>query len=241
MPRTVGLKSKSIHWNRSKPVSSAEALGNAWPNKDWLKQKLLSAVNTALGKLVALDPASAERLLALDGRSVSLMLTKPSVTVGLRIQKGSFVLVPDSAEESDLSLKTSASALMQLAANRISQGANASLPAGKLHISGDAELARQMQLIAGQFDPDWDQLFTAGFGDVLGFQLARGARSFARMAVQSAQHFARSGSDYLREESKDTLAAAEVEQFLDDVDQLRDAVDRADSRLKRLYAKRLGQ
>ncbi len=207
------------------------------------KQLLLDMINAGLARLVALDPATSERLRTLDGRSVSLQLSKPTLLVQVKLQNGQFRLETNQiaqVAQPDLSLKTTAGALFSMLANRITHGKDAMMPAGKLHISGDAELARQIQLISAQFDPDWDAPFAAIFGDVLGFQVARGAQKFAYWAQQSALHLAQSTSEYLREESKDAVAAGEVDQFLEDVDQLRDAADRVELRMKKL-AEKLGQ
>jgi ubiquinone biosynthesis accessory factor UbiJ len=203
------------------------------------KLMVLDLINAGLARLVALDPATTERLRALDGRTVVLQLSKPTLVVQVKLHDGRFRLESNKidAAEADLNLKTTAGALMSMLANRITHGKDAMMPAGKLHISGDAELARQMQLISAQFDPDWDAPFTAIFGDVLGFQMARGAQKFAQWAKQSALHVAQSTSEYLREESKDTLAPGELDQFLEDVDQLRDAADRVELRFKRLMQK----
>jgi ubiquinone biosynthesis accessory factor UbiJ len=208
-------------------------------SKKSVAHALLGALNGAVARLVALDPATGERLKALDGRKIALHLNSPEWRMQLHLQAGSFVLVPatDKADDApDLSLKTTAGALLGALANRITHGKTGGLPAGKLHISGDAELARQMQLIAGQFAPDWDAPFVHAFGDVIGFQLARGARKFAGWAQRSAEHVLRSSSEYVREESRDTIAPGELDTFLDDVDNLRDRADRLEMRVQRLLA-----
>ncbi len=53
-------------------------------------------------------------------------------------------------------------------------------------------------------------------------------------AADSAHALAKDGAEFLRDERRDLVAPAEMEQFLDDVDALRERADRLDARLARL-------
>ena len=66
----------------------------------------------------------------------------------------------------------------------------------------------------------WPRTTIAGF--------ARDALDFGRRAGDT---FARNISEYLTEESRDLPVRIEVEEFLDGVDRLREAVDRLDARV----------
>jgi ubiquinone biosynthesis accessory factor UbiJ len=199
-----------------------------------LENFAMSALTLATQRVLALDPAMQSKLAPLEGRAVILALTRPALKVLARVHEGGlrFALAAD-ADVADLSISSEIGNLLQLGLNRLS-GAKQSLGVGKIHISGDAELARQMQQIMAQFAPDWDAPVVAVFGDVIGFQIAKGARKALDFAKQTATSFASSGSEYLREESRDVISAAELEQFYDDVDALRDRVARAELRLQRL-------
>jgi ubiquinone biosynthesis accessory factor UbiJ len=199
-----------------------------------LENFAMSALTGAAQRVLALDPASKAKLAPLEGRAVILALTRPALKVLARVHEGGlrFALAADE-DVADLSISSEIGNLLQLGLNRLS-GAKQSLGVGKIHISGDAELARQMQHIMAQFAPDWDAPVVAVFGDVIGFQIAKGARKALDFAKQTATSFAASSSEYLREESRDVVSAAELEQFYDDVDALRDRVARAELRLQRL-------
>jgi ubiquinone biosynthesis accessory factor UbiJ len=199
-----------------------------------LENFAMSALTLATQRVLALDPAIKAKLAPLEGRAVILALTRPALKVLARVHEGGlrFALAADE-DVADLSISSEIGNLLQLGLNRLS-GAKQSLGVGKIHISGDAELARQMQQIMAQFAPDWDAPVVAVFGDVIGFQIAKGARKALDFAKQTATSFASSSSEYLREESRDVISAAELEQFYDDVDALRDRVARAELRLQRL-------
>jgi len=200
-----------------------------------LKSKLASAFDSMLAAALALDPKSAATLAALEGKRVALQFTQPELRVQLQVRQAALV-TDDSADEpeADLVLKTTPGALLGLVVSRLSGDSSV---IGKVHIAGDAELAQQLQKWLSNFDPDWDELLSRSFGDVLGFQLARGARGFGSWLKRSAQQFASTSADYLQDEGRDIASRVELEQWYDDVDDLRDAVERTARRLDSLANK----
>ena len=194
----------------------------------------IGALQRAVAGVLALDPALRIRLTELDGRAVALTLAKPSIRLLARVHSGELrFALAEPSDVADLSVSTDISSLLQMGLARLT-GAKPSLGVGKIHISGDAELARQLQQITEKFDPDWDAPIIAALGDVIGFQVARGARKALVFAKSSMQSLANAGSEYLREESRDVISAAELDGFFDDVDQLRDQVARVEQRISKL-------
>lgn len=194
---------------------------------------LQHALKLLLDRLLALDPQSALRLRALGGRRVSLHLTQPPLVIQVEVDAGGSLSVrlrasSDTAEGvDDLAVRTSAGALLKLLAT-------GAAGVGQLRIDGDAEVARALEALARQYDPDIDAALARVFGDVLGFQLARAGRGLLGWARHGALRLAEQSVDYLRDDSRDLVAAAELDEFLDEVDGLRAAVDRAERRLLRL-------
>ncbi len=111
---------------------------------------------------------------------------------------------------------------------------NARKGKGRLHVSGDAELAQRLQRLTAGFDPDWQQPFVAAFGEVIGVQVANATAAALRGARDTAVGLTRSGAEYVTEESRDVVARAELAAFNDDVDALRDDVERIAARVARL-------
>ncbi len=195
----------------------------------------IGALQRAVAGVLALDPAIRTRLTELDGRAVALTLAKPAVRLLARVHSGELrFALSEPNDVADLTVSTDLSSLLQMGLARLT-GAKPSLGVGKIHISGDAELARQVQQITEKFDPDWDAPIVAAFGDVIGFQVARGARNALNFAKSRLESFASAGSEYLREEGRDVISAAELDGFYDDVDQLRDQVARTEQRVAALF------
>ena len=107
-------------------------------------------------------------------------------------------------------------------------------PIGKLRIEGDADLARRLQRLAERFDPDWQQPFASVFGDVIGVQIANALRAGLRHARDAGGAFASNAAEYVTEESRDVVGRDELNAFHDDVDNVRDDVERLAVRIARL-------
>lgn len=185
-----------------------------------------------LNRLIRLDPAMPARLARLEGRRVALRFSRPDFALALAVRDGQ--LVAADADPADLALDTTPGALLALIARR--QGLN--VPAGKVSIAGDVELAQQLESLAKSFRPDVEELFAKTFGDVLGVQLAQGGKRFADWALTRAKDFGTGLVEYLREERRDLIAVPELQAHAAEVADLRDAVERAELRIRRLEARR---
>src|SRR5918993_1204808 len=187
------------------------------------------ALEAALNQLLALDPETRASLAGLDGRRVELQVEAPGIALAITVRGDRLEVGPVETEvEADLGLRATLGGLLgQLPFLRPDGGA----PVGKLRINGDAELARRLQQLARGFDADWDAPFARALGPVLGPQVSRVLRDGLRGGVVLAQGLARDGAEYLTEESRDLVPRAELEAFYDDVDALRERVDRLAARV----------
>lgn len=195
------------------------------------------ALATALNRALALDPDTRQALAALDGRSVSLQLDSPALGLRIGVDGPQLSVGPlDAQQPADLvvhgsRLGTLLGQLPMLAARRRAGG-----DAGRLMVSGDAELARRLQQLAAGFDPDWQQPFVSVLGPVLGVQVARVLHQVLLHLRQGMQDLAGTAAEFVTEESRDVLGRFELAAFHDDVDGLRDDVERLAARVARLQA-----
>lgn len=191
---------------------SREALGNA-----------LAGV---LNRAVALDPEARRSLRKLEGRTVGVHLIGPEISAILSVQAGVFELGgPDSAEP-DAWVRASPGTLLAMAA---SKGA----VAGQVEISGDAETGRRFQKFFSELRPDLEEAFARVLGDVAGVHAWRLVSAGMQLARRTGESLRYSASAYLREETRQLVSAEEMEDFLNEVDELRDSVARLEARLKR--------
>lgn len=201
------------------------------------KQPAGRALEAALDRMLALDPEARASLRALDGRRVALKIESPPLALEVRVDGESLRVGPvDGEREPDLGVRgTLAGLLGQLPPPLGSLfRRDDAPPVGKLRIEGDADLARRLQQLARDFDPDWQQPFAAVFGDVVGVQVANALATALKQARAFVSDGAQVAAEYVTEESRDVVPKAELAAFHDDVDALRDDVERLAARIARL-------
>jgi len=201
---------------------------------DALKPLAGRTLEAALNRALALDPETRAGLGALSGKRVTLALASPPLALQIGVEGERLLVGPVEKEgEPDLAVRSTLGALLtQLPFLRREDAA----PVGKLHVSGDADLARRLQRLAENFDPDWQQPFAAVFGDVLGVQIANALAGALKQARIAAVGLAESAAEFVTEESRDVVPKAELNAFHDDVDALRDDAERIAARVARVQA-----
>ncbi|MFT4256463.1 MAG: SCP2 sterol-binding domain-containing protein [Pseudoxanthomonas sp.] len=204
---------------------------------DSLKPLAGRALEAALERALQLDPDTRAALKPLDGRRIALHLRAPALALEIRVDDERLKVGPAFDEaEPDLAVHATLGGLLsQLPAfNMHGLRRGDATPAGRLRVSGDAELAQRLQALAQRFDPDWQQPFVAAFGEVIGVQVASAARGALRQLRTLGAGLASSAAGYVVEESRDVVGRAEQHAFHDDVDALRDDVERLAARVARL-------
>ncbi|MGH8049465.1 MAG: ubiquinone biosynthesis accessory factor UbiJ [Methylococcales bacterium] len=198
---------------------------------EMLKPLAGNALEQALNKLLALDPDTQAAIAKLDQRRIQLALEAPAIALEILVEGDQLRVGPVQEAEADLGIRSTLSgALSQLPFFRSSHAA----PVGKVRINGDAELARQLQNLAKNFDPDWDKPFAEAFGVIIGPQIAKALRQAFKQGTAVAKKFSKDGVDYLTEESRDVIGGAEQAAFNEDVDDLRDRAERILARFEKL-------
>ena len=202
------------------------------PQSNPLLAILGRALQEFVNRALALDPAAAARLRALEGRSIDLTWSAAQIGMRLRAENGLLTVGPR-ADAPDLSMSGTLAGFAKLL---LPQRAGA-LPAGRVQMSGDAELARQLAQLAEQFKPDFDAAFGRAFGPTHGAMLAVTLRDALHWGRGAASSLAEDAADFLREESHDTPPRAEVDDFNAAVDRVRDDAERIAARVALLAAK----
>ena len=200
--------------------------------------RLGRALEGALNRALALDEDTRERLGALEGQRIGLQLRGMNLALAVTVKHKRLCVGPHWDAPGDLNLRAAPGSLLAMALRR---GDESVLPPGKVEISGDAELARR--------DGETGARFPAGFRRSVCASVRRCDRCAVVAALQrafawgreSAGALAHNTAEYLREESRDLIAPAEMEQFLDDVDALRERADRLEARLQRLAPRARGE
>jgi ubiquinone biosynthesis protein UbiJ len=188
------------------------------------------ALEFALNRALVLDPDLPAQLQALEGRSIELTLAAPRLAARIEVRNARLTVGPTQAEaEPDLSLRATLGAVL----SRVLPGATAAAP-GSMKIAGDIELAQALQRIAQRYSPDLEAALSARLGEVVGVQVAKGFKAAVDGLRRSSRELAEASADYLRDEAGVLVGRAELDAFCEDVDGLRDDIERSERRLQRL-------
>ena len=168
------------------------------------------------------------RCRALQGRSFRLELD--GLGLGLTLEsRGDGVALID-RREADACLAGTPGALARLAAT----GDEALLRARAARLSGDPIVARDFAELISLAAPDFEEELARLVGDLAARQAGNLFRGLRNWGLDAADRLAHTLAEYLQEESRDLPARAEIESFLDGVDELAADVARLEARLRRL-------
>ncbi len=105
---------------------------------------------------------------------------------------------------------------------------------GSVRIEGDAEVAQTFRDLLKAAEPDVEEELSRLVGDVAAHRLGNLARGMLSFGQRVADTFSQNVAEFLQEESRDVVTRIEVDEFVAEVDRLRDAVERADARLRQV-------
>lgn len=173
----------------------------------------------------------------LDGRSFAIVVTgRPDpLRLVLRAQSGGLVLSED-AEAADATVTGTPLALLAMVAPK----ANLAIRGTGIRIEGDAETAQAFRDLLSHAHPDLEAEAARYLGEAPAHHAMRLARRAVEFGKQAFASFAANSAEYLTEESGQLPPRAQVDVFMDEVDRLREAVDRAEARVRLLEARRQG-
>lgn len=103
--------------------------------------------------------------------------------------------------------------------------------AGHVSIEGDTDLAQEFSDILANLDIDWEELLSAKIGDVVAHQTMQQVRQAQDYVAQMADTLQQNLSEYLTEEARLLPYHYEVEDWLVEVERIRDDVERLSVRV----------
>jgi ubiquinone biosynthesis protein UbiJ len=190
-------------------------------------------LSTMLNRNVAQSERASVLAQQLEGRALSLVFEGTPITLFFRVTDGRIAIDTRDAGEADATLSGSPISLLSL----VGPGAEDRLRGSSIRIAGDAEVAQRFRDLLQHAQPDFEEELSRVVGDVAAHQVANIARSFFDWGRKAADSFSSNVAEYLQEEGRDVPARVEVEEFLEAVDQLREATDRLDARLSRIESR----
>ena len=166
----------------------------------------------------------------LAGKTVAVRVRDTALAMYFAIEADSVSLSANSDIEPDVIITGSLLTLARLA------GVPADMTVGRdsLDLTGDFEAAHAFQRLLGFAKPDVEEQLSALIGDAAAFRLGQMARQLRNWTKEAQATMHSNIREYLQEEGRELPSRYEVARFTDDVDTLRDDVERLEARIDRL-------
>jgi ubiquinone biosynthesis protein UbiJ len=195
------------------------------------KPLLLSALASAINQTLHLDPNSGEFLAPLAGKVIAVTITPFNATIYLCPSADDIQLLDVCPTPADTHLTGS---LLALGLMGISGKPMRSIFSGAVVIEGDMNTGRKFQALFTKLDIDLESQLARYTGEHFASQLSGLFRAGKNWSAESLETFRLNAAEFLQEETRDLPAIAEMDGFYQQVDELRLAYDRLNSRVERL-------
>lgn len=189
---------------------------------------LFTALEVAIKVALRQDPAALRRLGRLDGKVIALQVTAPQLKLFVFPVLDGIEFSSGYDSDADCSVAGRASDFLEVLLDE-----QKTFGSG-IQLSGDTQIAISLKDCLQQLNIDWEALLADRIGDLAAHQFAdifRVGRSYLR---ESSASLLDDMDDYLHEEIRLLPAKVELEQYYNQVDQLRLQVDRLQARIERL-------
>ena len=197
-----------------------------------LPDSMLAPLEIGLNRYLADDPVALSSLADLKDRVIALRLREFDLQFFMRLHGGGVQVMAECEGEPDARIETSGPALARAFLQPDSQ--QELTLSGGIDVDGNVELVQDFLAILRNTDFDPEEWLAQRIGDVAAYragQFLRGVLDFGRSGLENLMQ----GSNrYLREETGDLVEREETRQWMNDVDDLRSAVDRVEARIQRL-------
>ncbi len=194
---------------------------------------LLAAMEAALNQLFAMDPESFARLADFKGRIIAFHITDMDQWLYFFPDKQGMQIISHYEGEPDTVISGSLLAFARMALAE-DQEKTRSVFKGDIKITGDMALGQHFQALFQQLDIDWEEHLSHITGDVIAHSLGNAARGVLGFGKQIFNSLGMDVSEYLQYETRDIASGPEIQHFNQQVDTIRNDVERAEARIKRL-------
>jgi ubiquinone biosynthesis accessory factor UbiJ len=180
----------------------------------------------AVNGYLALDPEFPPRLDALHGKTLRLEITGMNLDLYIGIDQRRVTLRQHHAGPADAEVRGAPLGLLNLL-----HGGDpmALVREGRIELRGDVQLARDFKKVLDTLDIDWEEKLSRGIGDWPARRIGILASGFDQWRRRSGESLHRSMGEYLQEETRLLPGRIEIENFVFEVDSLREGADRLEA------------
>ena len=198
------------------------------------ESELAGLIEIALNRAIRLDPSIDKKLSTLSGKLIAVTLSDWESTLYYHFQKTSIVVLTDTEREVDVQMTGTSWDFFQLGTDFILEQSSG---LGKVRFEGDIQTGQAFQKFFQELDIDWEEALADILGDVLAHRAAQLIKQAGSFLTELFKETSQNAAEYAQEELRVTPSKIEMENFIEDVADLRADAERLAARFERLKQK----
>lgn len=199
-------------------------------------QALTVSIETAFNQYLSLDPQALTRFSSLEGKIIALEIKGLNKTLCLFPSAEGFMILTDFDGESDVTISGTPLALAKMG---IAADPKDLLFSGEIVIKGDTAVANRFNRLLSQLDIDWEEILAQNIGDIAAHKLGNLFQNANQWFERSTNSVVLDSGEYIQEEVSLSPSKAELHQYTNKVDELREATDRLAAKIQIIKNKNL--
>lgn len=192
---------------------------------------MLTGLETAINRVLRLDPDTLEKLGELDGKAVKIELADWETAFYVLPYRQGLQLVSDYHKKPDTIIKGKLINLVKVGTAGVT---TAAMFDESISISGDTRTGEAIRHVFKNLDIDWEEHLSKMVGDTIAHKLAYHFKKTLTFGKNSIRSLGENIQEYVHHESKQFPTPDAVEHFYQEVGTLRDDMDRIEARVIRL-------
>ncbi|MCF6319678.1 MAG: hypothetical protein L3J83_10455 [Proteobacteria bacterium] len=202
-------------------------------NNTWFENFILKSINQAMNKSLSYDLISVKKLDSFDKKVIKVELLSTPFEFYILINDRKITLDKSYAGDVDTTIKGTPISLFAMSADEPISGIK------NVEIFGDANTGQFFAKWMKNIEPDWEEAWCDLLGDGMGVRASNIAKGLLDFGQRFKNSMIDNASEYLVEESRDLIAPSEMEDFLDDVDDLKADAARLEQQINLLKKAKL--
>ncbi len=184
-----------------------------------------ATLQAMINRYISLDKEIEQKLKPLRGKILEINIQKTPFHYGFLFTKSNIEII--SADKIAADAVISGDLFTFLKLFKSSSLSNMS----KLNITGDQTFSENAYHVLHDLDIDWEEVLSHYTGDVVAHKVGQCVDGFKKWFNRGAHSFKVSLTEYVQEELRYFPSAAEMNDFMDEVDELKHDLDRLSLRL----------
>lgn len=190
-----------------------------------------AAAEVALNRYLRLEPSVIEQCARLDGQTIAVSLPSGQLSMVIEFMPSGVRVLTETVDKPSVSVSATPSAFLRALQSEHAMSSG-------LAVEGNAELLEQFASMIRTVGFDPEEWIAPLLGDALAHRVTGGLNQLLGWFGTNSKRMADHTAEYLREESYDLARDRDASHWMNEVDDLRDNLDRAEARLARIEKQR---